>query len=1447
MANRTIAVQVTFNGINEAASSISALQKELRNLKAEQAKADPTSARFKELEENIASVTGELKDLEKQQKAVNQEFQDAKLAAGSYAALAAETKKLTAEFKNMAVGINATQEEYDAVLQRIKENNAEITRLNREMRNSKSIAERFREGAVAAFKDVATAIVAGVGALEGFNAIKGLGELGLDLSRGFAQVNTVAQLSQEELKNLQAQVLETAKDSTANLEEVPGALFKILSATGDVEKSQEILGASLKAAKVGFTDLTSAADAGTNIYGAVKDQVKDVNEVFDVLFRTQKEGVLTFADLAKSIPLVTPSANTLGISFKETAAALATLTKAGVSADIATTQLKAGFSELGNAQKQAGLKSIGVDIFDAEGKIKSFNDIVGQLGKSLDGLTDEQRSAKLAKVGFGQEAVGSILTLTKNIETFGDVTQSVVDGSLGEFDRQLAASGNTADDLKSATNNLKVTLIQELQPAFETTAKGLIGIARVTAQVIGFFLENKGVILLLAAAYAALNAAKIQSIAITIKERAVTLAKTVVDRVELVLTGLRTAATTAYGVAVQLMTGRLTLAAAAQRLFNLAMASNPIGLAVAGATALAGVLLLLINRTNSLTKAEKERARVSKEIQDAVAATNVEIGKETANLELLVRGIKDETKSKEEKKAITDQLIKQYGQYLSDLDKEAIKAGEVEVAYQKIKRAITETIVARQRSEAVEKLFGEQIAKQQDEAFRLGQEFGKTANEVLKLVDEFQKLPPAIQGLAASQKLDEALGIGGIASGLNDAQKEAAIFFQDISARAEQFRKTGFETTNDRITKIAGRTLTPVEASLKSIIDSEKAIDEGLGEIDAKFGILNASGGGTFTSFNEGGNEASLTVEQLEARLQDLQKVQKETSTSAPEWRQQQKDIDLVKVAIERITGATKAHIAEQKKGQKEAEKLAKEELEAAERRNAALLELRRKLSDALVENEDDENQKLLDAENARYIKEFQAATDAADKIILDKTASQSEIEDAQRTGDALLEQIQLEHYRKLNEIAAAGLKAELEAQEKADGEKAAQARRLLDLRLDTIDNELEVEEKNFARRKKLIQLQTELRIRQSELEAVAALKDAKTDEERTAIMENQASERVRILKEQSQQIEEEREKQGPLLSRILGIDKEELAKFADVFKEFGAVLSEAVDQFFAARLEALDKLIEFQQDKIDQVAEAAQQQVDRVSALEERLATATGSRRERLIALIEKERERERALFAEKVKQEKAKIALEKQKAELEAKQSKIRKAQAIAEAVANTAVGITRTIAEVPKVDFGVSTAVLIALYAALGAAQVALISAQKFAKGGKVDGPSHDDGGVTMAVPSQNRYVNLEGGEYVVRKSAVQRNSEILERINRDGHTTSFAIAPRQPYADGGFVATPNFQAINAAVASSNTALPVDKLDEMIELQRRFLDKRFYWDAVEGARRISNVNQTENRARF
>jgi len=101
--------------------------------------------------------------------------------------------------------------------------------------------------------------------------------------------------------------------------------------------------------------------------------------------------------------------------------------------------------------------------------------------------------------------------------------------------------------------------------------------------------------------------------------------------------------------------------------------------------------------------------------------------------------------------------------------------------------------------------------------------------------------------------------------------------------------------------------------------------------------------------------------------------------------------------------------------------------------------------------------------------------------------------------------------------------------------------------------------------------------------------------------------------------------------------------------------------------------------------------------------------------------------------------------------------KAANIASAVMNGALGFTKALAEFPPpINF-----VMAGLVAASAIGQVAIIAQQKFeppkgAKGGRVVGPSHDEGGVTL---------ELEGGEHVIRKSsAALYGHKALDAVNR-----------------------------------------------------------------------------------
>jgi hypothetical protein len=83
---------------------------------------------------------------------------------------------------------------------------------------------------------------------------------------------------------------------------------------------------------------------------------------------------------------------------------------------------------------------------------------------------------------------------------------------------------------------------------------------------------------------------------------------------------------------------------------------------------------------------------------------------------------------------------------------------------------------------------------------------------------------------------------------------------------------------------------------------------------------------------------------------------------------------------------------------------------------------------------------------------------------------------------------------------------------------------------------------------------------------------------------------------------------------------------------------------------------------------------------------------------------------------------------------------------------------------ISAGLTTAAYGAELAAIGQKK---FFPKKFAEGGMVNGPSHDQGGVPFSVQGQSGY-EMEGGEYIVNKRATSMHRDLLERINKSGMT-------------------------------------------------------------------------------
>ena len=133
---------------------------------------------------------------------------------------------------------------------------------------------------------------------------------------------------------------------------------------------------------------------------------------------------------------------------------------------------------------------------------------------------------------------------------------------------------------------------------------------------------------------------------------------------------------------------------------------------------------------------------------------------------------------------------------------------------------------------------------------------------------------------------------------------------------------------------------------------------------------------------------------------------------------------------------------------------------------------------------------------------------------------------------------------------------------------------------------------------------------------------------------------------------------------------------------------------------------------------------------------------------------------------------------------------------------------------VKLAIKSAISAGLTTAAYGAELAAISQKKFfpkkfAEGGMVNGPSHDQGGVPFSVQGQSGY-EMEGGEYVINKRATAMHRDLLERINKSGMTKPRAGSYK--FAEGGLVSSPLNESVDylkaIAEATTSTAIQTSK---------------------------------------
>ena len=285
-------------------------------------------------------------------------------------------------------------------------------------------------------------------------------KMAADFEAQMDRVGAIAGATAEEMDALNSSALKLGADTSKSASEVAVAM-EDMAAMGF--NAVEIIGAMpgvISASEASGESLALAAQtvaAALNVWGLEASEASRVADVLAMAANTSAAGI---DDMQLAFKYAGAPAAALGIELEEVAAAIGIMTDSGLDGSNAGTALRASLLALNNPAKaqEKIMKQLRFSLTDSSGEAKSLSGIVGDLAKSLEGETEAQKVATLAKL-VGTEAVSGFLALIKAGPANIDKMTTALENSGG-------ASAETAAKMK---DNLKGAL-EELGGTIETAA-----------------------------------------------------------------------------------------------------------------------------------------------------------------------------------------------------------------------------------------------------------------------------------------------------------------------------------------------------------------------------------------------------------------------------------------------------------------------------------------------------------------------------------------------------------------------------------------------------------------------------------------------------------------------------------------------------------------------------------------------------------------------------------------------------------------------------------------------------------------------------------------------------------------------------------------------------------------------------------------------------------------
>ena len=306
--------------------------------------------------------------------------------------------------------------------------------------------ERFKQSAVSNVARVASVIM----------PIK----TGIEFESSMARVKAITMATDTQFKALESTALKLGSSTTFSSSEVAKGMQYLSMAGFKTNETIKAMPGVLNLASAGALDLASTSDIASNVLSGFNIKAGKMGMVADVMAKATTNSNLGISELGATMKNAAPAASSLGASVQEVTALAGKLADVGIKGGDSGTALKIMFLRMASPPKQAQkvIADLGLQTKNAQGNFIGMTNLLGQLHKKTQGMTNVKKSDYMKKL-FGSEAIGASLKLTEK-----------ADGTLSKYVRTLENSAGHAQKMADIQNATTVGALKALSSAIEGIA-----------------------------------------------------------------------------------------------------------------------------------------------------------------------------------------------------------------------------------------------------------------------------------------------------------------------------------------------------------------------------------------------------------------------------------------------------------------------------------------------------------------------------------------------------------------------------------------------------------------------------------------------------------------------------------------------------------------------------------------------------------------------------------------------------------------------------------------------------------------------------------------------------------------------------------------------------------------------------------------------------------------